>query len=403
MVDRRRLYALHGAIARALGAALIVTLATGTIATISIDLERLLEPRGAEQLDDGALDVLEAWARGGGHSLRVVELEGEHGAMAWVVAHDGRWRRVFLDASGRPFASRPLLGASAVLRDVHRQLFVGHAGLYVVTPLSLVLLVMIATGLASQRRFALGMTGTSAHARTASLHRTIGTLSLAPALLFGVTGAVYVAETIVEDAGGSLEITPPRQAPHQPESEPRSLESLVDRARDAAPWLGPHRVALPRSADGALLVFGAGTSPGVREVASFVAIDPTTTEILASHDAGLGAPLDLAADLTDPLHFGSIGGRPTRWLWFVFGLLVTALATTGLATGRVRLHHETERALERRVTLIVGLAWLGAMITGLVTRSADLAPSGQLAIVIVLALGLVAIVLASRTGQRAQA
>ncbi len=403
MIDRRRLYALHGAIARALGAALVVTLATGTLATLSIDLEKLLEPSGASQLEAGALDAIEAWSSANDRSLRLVELTGDHGAVAWIVDEEGRWRRVYLDASGRPRASRALLGASAVLRDVHRQIAIGHAGLYVVTPLSIVLLVMIATGLASQRRFAFGVTGTSAHARTASLHRTFGTLALAPALLFGVTGLVYVAETIVEDAGSSLEVSPPGEIRDQPTGDaPLSLERVLDRARAVAPWLEPHRIVLPRTASAPLLVFGAGSSPGVRAVASFVAIDRATGDVLATHDAGLDAPLDLAADYTDPLHFGSIGGRPTRWLWFVFGVLVTSLAVTGLVTGRARLRHDTERALERRVTLIVGLAWLVTVIANLAMRRADLAPSGQLALAIVVVMGLSALALAIRD-QRSQA
>ncbi|MBN8612456.1 MAG: PepSY domain-containing protein [Deltaproteobacteria bacterium] len=398
MIDRRRVYALHGAIARVLGAALVVVLATGTLATLSVELERLLEPEGAHGLELGALASIDAWAERSSRTLRIIDLDGARGALAWTVDSDGRWSRTFLDRSGAPRGTFSFLGARAVLRDVHRQLFVGHVALYVTTPLSFVLLAMMVSGYLSQRRLVLGIVGTSPHARRASLHRSLGTLGLLPGLLFALTGLVYVTETIVEELGASLEITPPASVGDAPSaSTTLPLDALLTRAVEASPTLSPRRIVLPRERGRPLLVWGPGATAGVRDLSSFVAIDPRTGAVLAQHEAGSAAPLDLAADLVDPLHFGDVGGAVTRYAWCLFGVLLTALTITGLATGRARRRHDDEHRLERRMSLAIGFVFFATLLGNVMSRREDLAPSGWLAVTLVVVIAAAGIALAART------
>jgi uncharacterized iron-regulated membrane protein len=365
---------VHGALGRTLGAALCWVFLTGVLATLGPDLEALLEPRGAEFLEEGALSRLEHGSQRTGLALVTILLpSGEQRAMAIVRTADGTLRRAPLRTDGTPRALLPIVGAQQLLRDAHRGLLLGHPGLYVVTPFAFVLGVLLLSGLTSQRRFVLRPSGHAAHARAATLHRALATYGLVFAVLFAGTGVVYVAETLVEDAGGSLEIEPPREVPS---STPRaSLERLLARATETAPALRPERIVLPRGPGGPVLVLGPGPAPLVRGTASFVALD-ARGDALASHEAGPSAPLDLIADLADPLHFGSFGGRLTRWLWALAGLLLVALTRAGLATARARARHEDAHATERRATLAVSLGVGLSLAVGLLRAESAMASSG---------------------------
>ncbi|GAB4207479.1 MAG: hypothetical protein OHK0013_25130 [Sandaracinaceae bacterium] len=382
--SRRSAYAVHGALGRALGAALSWVLLTGALATLGPDLEAWIEPRGAEVLDEDALARLEHWSRRTDLALTTVVLPaGEERAMAIVRTRDGTLLRAPLREDGTPRALLPIVGARQLLRDAHRNLLLGHPGLYVVTPFAFVLVVLVLSGLTSQRRFVLRPTGRATHARTATLHRALGTYGLAGAVLFSTTGLVYVAETIVEDAGGSLEVEPPREAmPTEPHA---SLARLLARASEAAPTLHPERIVLPRERDRPVLVLGPGPAPLVRGTASFVALD-ARGEVLASHEAGPDAPMDLIADLADPLHFGTLGGRATRWLWALAGLLLVALAVAGLAAGRARARHEADHATERRATIAVCGAVGLSLAVGLLRAQTAVAVSGWVAATILASL-----------------
>jgi uncharacterized iron-regulated membrane protein len=41
------------------------------------------------------------------------------------------------------------------------------------------------------------------------------------------------------------------------------------------------------------------------------------------------AALETVMSVTDPLHYGTIGGLWTKAIWFVFGLLVSGMAISG--------------------------------------------------------------------------
>ena len=370
----KRAFTVHRTLGRAVAGVLLFVLLTGSLASISIDLEALTERGGSSLLSSEALDAFEADERTRGETiLRVMLPTSERGAWALIRRQDGTFERATLNEEGTVRARLPRIGAVQALRDIHRALLLGHAGLYFVTPTSILLLALLVTGLLSQKRFIWKPHGTQHEARLSSWHRMLGTYAFVPGLLFATTGVFYIAETVVEDVGGSLEIEPPRGEPSQVSCDPcMTIRDVMRFVHDESPHLSPRELAF--SPDGNVLtVFGPGRAPLVRDIGSYVVVERRQGRVLGAHEANASHPLDLTADVVDSLHFGRFGGSFVRALWCLFGLMLVGLAASGWmrAIGRSGFQREA----------VVLLALLVGLITGGVFRSwTELAPSGLVAL-----------------------
>ena len=75
---------------------------------------------------------------------------------------------------------------------------------------------------------------------------------------------------------------------------------------------------------------GQATAVLVRPRANQLAFDPASGELLDQRrgdDLGLHLRISEAAD---PLHFGTLGGTPTRYVWFLFGAMLSTLSISGV-------------------------------------------------------------------------
>jgi uncharacterized iron-regulated membrane protein len=54
------------------------------------------------------------------------------------------------------------------------------------------------------------------------------------------------------------------------------------------------------------------------------------------------------SEMADPLHFGTFGGWPVRWLWFVSGVLLTTLSVTGVYLYGLRVSDALRSAARRQ-------------------------------------------------------
>jgi len=85
----------------------------------------------------------------------------------------------------------------------------------------------------------------------------------------------------------------------------------------------------PADATRALDIVGDAGTLLVRERANRVYVDPARGEVLAVQ-RGTELPLMYRwVHTADPLHFGTFGGLATQLVWFVFGLLTSAMAFSG--------------------------------------------------------------------------
>lgn len=392
----KRAFTLHRTLGRALAGVLLFVLLTGSLAAISIDLEALVEQGGSTSLTTEAFDAFETAEQARGETVvRLILPTEERGAWALVRRH-GTFERATLNDDGTVRARLPRIGAVQALRDIHRELLLGHVGLYFVTPTSILLLALLITGLLSQRRFIWKPHGTQHEARLSSWHRMLGTYAFVPGLLFAMTGIFYIAETVVEDAGGTLEMEPPQGEVSDSSCNPcMTLCDVMRLVHDASPHLSPREIAFSRDGN-VLTVFGPGRAPLVRDIGSYVVVDRRQGRVLGAHEAGASHPLDLTADVVDTLHFGRFGGTFMRALWCLFGLMLVGLAASGWmrATGREGFQREA---------LVLLIVLIGLITRGVFRSWSELAPSGFIALGVLLLSAVATFALVATTQRKSAA
>ena len=78
----------------------------------------------------------------------------------------------------------------------------------------------------------------------------------------------------------------------------------------------------------------------VRERANVAWTDAVTGKVLLTTDGRALTAHQRLSEMADPLHFGTFGGIWTKLVWFAFGLVLTALAVSGVAVYALRLSRE---------------------------------------------------------------
>lgn len=222
----------------------------------------------------------------------------------------------------------------AFMRALHYYLFApGSIPFYVVASMGLVLLVSLVTGLLTYKKFWRGFWRRPRWERgvrtwMGDLHRLAGLWSLWFVAIIGVTCVWY----IVEHAGLDLESAAPEVSmqtglPAPPDGA--RIARWTEAARARMPGLAITGITLPYAPGEPVVVQGQWQAWLVRERTNAVFIDPSTDTIAgvrAAHEMGAGERLVHTAD---PLHFGNFGGLATKLVWVLFGLVLTGMAASG--------------------------------------------------------------------------
>lgn len=350
-LSKRTLFRIHGWLGLQLGLLLFIVCFSGTVATVSHEIDWLLNP--AVRADSDAPPSAWSWerwrraVRAEHPDAHVSVLEAPPGpgwaARATVAHGPSQLLHVYLHPeTGAVQGTFSHFNVARFFRSFHKQFYIYPGplphGVYVVGPLAVVLLLSAVTGLLFYRiRWDdLLMRQRPAGARTfwSSAHRAGGVWTLLFTLVFAVTGIWYLVERAAADAGlpigraeafmsvGSVEV--------EPAAERLDLDACVDRAQAAFPALDVRTVSLPRRERGAIALFGQADAWLVRGSANYAVVDPWRGAVLRTQDA---ADLPLGRRLmqtADPLHFGTFGGLPTKLLWFGAGLIVSISVLTGV-------------------------------------------------------------------------
>lgn len=160
------------------------------------------------------------------------------------------------------------------------------------------------------------------------MHRLFGLWSLWFILLIALTGIWYLVEQW--GLGASHQPLPKVEAIGEQILFGNTLNRFVGHAARIYPELDINRVLLTRQDGAVVLLQGQATAVLVRPRANQLAFGLASGELInyrRGDDLGLHLRISEAAD---PLHFGTLGGTTTRYIWFVFGVMLSTLSISGV-------------------------------------------------------------------------
>lgn len=372
---RRKLFDLHGWVGFNLAFLMALVLATGTLATLSHEIDWLLQhdmrvAPDEEMVSWGTMEeavrahrpnatILGIEAIAGDRFAYRARVEDEHGEQLFV--HVDQW-------TGAVTGETHPLTVQRFFRDFHRYLFMpGFLGLPIVSSLAFILAISLYTGLGTARNWRTIMTrirlGRGIRVMIGDAHKAAGIWASWFLLVIIVTGAWYLAEFGADLAGNRLEPAPPviseqRAAAFGPVIRDRPLDEVVAAARAAFPEQRITAIRFPGAPAAPFAVLGRQANPLLRERANRVFLDPVDLSVIGvQREADIPAAAYLN-EMADPLHFGSFGGLATKIVWFLFGLVATGLSITGVWL--------TWRRLRSRAVSRVQLATLPVLFVALV-------------------------------------
>ncbi|UZJ44670.1 PepSY domain-containing protein [Marinimicrobium sp. C6131] len=361
---RRRWFNLHSWVGLKFSLLFFFVSLTGTLAVYAYELDWLFTPalrvqapesgEGAERQPPGTLlaAALEAYP-GWRPSFMYLNLPDYMAAELIAVNENGERRRIYVN----PYTAQVQGHANwynvhRFLREAHRHLMLPlQWGLTIVTLLSFPLLLSMISAFPIFKRWWRGFFKPPKRREPprrwwGNLHRWLGLWSLPFILVIGLTGVWYLVEKwggAAPAAGAELRPLPEANAlPRDANTLNRAIEQALSHwpeyQLDSLWFPGENQPLILQGQEKALLV---------RPRANTLLIDPTTGESLGRVH---GEQLNLhqrIAEAADPLHFGTFGGQPTRFLWFLFGLMLTALAASGARIYTLRLTSKYSRRVDK--------------------------------------------------------
>lgn len=192
------------------------------------------------------------------------------------------------------------------------------------------------------------------------IHRLLGSWSMWLLLVVCVTGVWYLVEIWGASATYPTVSKPRSTAAQMTLLQPTSdtFGQIITQVAEQRPDMTIKSIRFPDNKNRPLIVEGQNDAVLVRDRANNAAFDPATSEWLSTRyadDLSLHVRISEAAD---PLHFGTFGGIYTKIVYFVFGILLSALAVSG--TFMYALHYKKmQRGAPFLVKPLLGVAWRG--------------------------------------------
>jgi uncharacterized iron-regulated membrane protein len=239
-----------------------------------------------------------------------------------------------------------------IFRDLHRYLLSPVAGIYLVGPFGIILLLSVISALLFYKKWWRGFfklrLNKGYRAFIGSLHKVTGLWSIWFILLISLTGVWYLAEAVIRDVGVKIQFKRPNVS-EQTWSDRQLLETTILPSKAVAIAKAQYThfdvasIYFPTTQARPIMITGYTDIPLVRARSNSVFIDPVTGEVLDVRRTEQQTLLEIWIDLADPLHFGDFGGLWTKVIWFIFGLAICALSATGLIIfiKRIKQRHNT--------------------------------------------------------------
>jgi uncharacterized iron-regulated membrane protein len=230
------------------------------------------------------------------------------------------------------------VGPMLIMLKLHTDMFVGQPGKLFLGGMGLLFAIAIISGVVlywpfSRRlRFATIRDSTSRRVRWLDWHNLIGVVTVAWALVVGLTGVVNTWAELMLSQWKVTELAS-MVAPYAGKPPPTRLASLDDvvaRARQAAPGMEVAFIAFPGTpftSSHHFAAFMRGDTALTARLLKPVLLDGETGEVADSR----ALPVYLQALLiSQPLHFGDYGGLPLKVIWAALDGLTIVVIGSGL-------------------------------------------------------------------------
>ena len=343
---------------------MIIICATGTVATVSRELDWLVNPmlRVEQQNLPIAWAQMErkfrsAYPHG---DLRYIEapIYGNFAAIGLMYNNEKIMRRVFFNPySGAVIGDLPWYASvQRFMRDLHRFLLMPfNVALYFVSAFGFLLLVSLASGLIVYRKWWRGFfrlrLSKGKRILYGDYHRLMGVWSIWFLIVIGGTGAWYFVERAGNDLNRAFVFSSGKidaEASYAVPSKVIDLSRALELARSEIPDLEVKLVIFPNSGNGPVTPFRIEGQVGtllVRHRANQVLVNPLNGRVIEVWDSRTSPLSKRLFETADPLHFGDFGGLASKLVYFFFGLLTVAMSITGLWMWRRRNARLSDRGL----------------------------------------------------------
>lgn len=222
---------------------------------------------------------------------------------------------------------------------LHTDLYTGLAGTLLLGTMGLLFAISVVSGIVVYRPFMRKLAfGTvrqekARRVRWLDLHNLLGIVTLAWALVVGVTGTINtlaIPMLSLWQAGQLAEMTAPYRGLPPLGAERSSVAAAIVTAQRAAPDMTPFIVAMPGSMFSSAhhhAIYMRGNTPLTARLLKPALIDARTGELTDMREMPWYVRVLF---LSQPLHFGDYGGRFMQIIWALLDLVTIAVLVTGL-------------------------------------------------------------------------
>ncbi len=227
-------------------------------------------------------------------------------------------------------------------------------GWYAVSFLGIPMLISLVTGLVVYKRFWRGYLkprlriGQGARIFWGDFHRLSGIWSVPFIAIISVTAIWFMVEAILFDNSISISTAPPpamvqrADVPTRQDGSAKSLllspDQAVEKARGRFPDMQAESIFLPANAYSHYTVRGRSSYPLILERAS---VNPYTGNVDAARTVSDYSALELVTESMRPLHTGDFAGLWLKLVYFFFGILLTMMVLSGMLIWTKRTARET--------------------------------------------------------------
>ncbi|WP_085299389.1 PepSY-associated TM helix domain-containing protein [Cognaticolwellia mytili] len=325
-----------------LGALLLFVCFTGTIASVSHEIEylidekfRALTPRTKVDFQQLETELSKAYPNS---YLQRIQIRPERylSGEAQIVTNNLLSFIYFDPNTGKILGKGNWGRLTRFLRDIHRKLSMGNAGKFLITTLSLLLLITLVSSFFIYKDWwrhffkQPNKLKLSTRATWSSWHKIIGLWSWWFIATVSITSFWYFIDQTLQTAGIEYYPQKPQIQSSEVNAKPASLTKILINAQAAFKSLEISYIRYPNNTKKPIEIRGFNHDFLVVDRANRVYLHPVTAEVLKVQPAAELSAYSRLTDTVDLIHFGSFFGLTSKIIWFIFGLLMSFMIASGI-------------------------------------------------------------------------